>query len=819
MYRKFSQWMAAASVRWPWAFLLLAVLLTAISVQPSMRLFKNIKTDFASLLPENTPSVKRVEAMSERFGSTKNLIVVFDTQHKEAIIGMLPELAEALKKVPQVEKIRYEKPGYDFFNDHKFLYPSLGDLEQFRDKLDRRIQREKLGGLLIDLDDEENGAEAESFDALQDKFKSRFGGNIISRYLTNKEETVFLMEVYPPAEAGINIGFARDFYERISKAVEDFNPKRFDPQVQILYSGGIRGLVDEYSSLMRDLKVANIISWSAVVALLLLYFSHVGLTLIALIPLLIGLLWTFGVAALIVGQLNMITAFLFSILTGLGIDIGIHFSSRYCEERRAGKSQLEATEAMLTSTGRATVTAVITTVAAFLVQIVNDFRGFADFGWIAGLGLLIIFAAYTMILGPFVIVLERLRLLHISAKTATHPIHPLWFIKKWDRMRYVRPILGISLLLFVVSGWIFWRHIDFNFNFSSLKTVIPESRLAREKTFSVYQSSSIPAMFIAPNGAEALRAKKVIEEKMKGDATPTIEGVQVLGDLVPTGQEEKLPVIAQIRRLLEDELMNKMVKKPEDKKRLEDAKRTAHVQPFTLEEIPQEVKQYFYGKKRVGEEQFVFIRPLVGLDLEDGKNSVAFANDTRDIGVGETTYHAVSNNLIFADLTTLMLRDSKRAVLFAFAAVFVLLWIDFKKMRHAFLVILPLVFGVFWMFCGMKLFDVQFNMFNMIVMPSILGMGIDHSVYVYHRVREIGVQNVIDILWNVGAAIFMAVITTIAGFGGMVFAHHNGLRSFGILAIIGLTTTLLSALLFFPALLQWLHSGAGHRKKNGPFSM
>jgi uncharacterized membrane protein YdfJ with MMPL/SSD domain len=47
-------------------------------------------------------------------------------------------------------------------------------------------------------------------------------------------------------------------------------------------------------------------------------------------------------------------------------------------------------------------------------------------------------------------------------------------------------------------------------------------------------------------------------------------------------------------------------------------------------------------------------------------------------------------------------------------------------------------------------------------------------------------------------------VTTAVGFGGLVLSFHPGLRSIGVLAVIGFATTLLAALVFVPALLQWM---------------
>jgi hypothetical protein len=50
-------------------------------------------------------------------------------------------------------------------------------------------------------------------------------------------------------------------------------------------------------------------------------------------------------------------------------------------------------------------------------------------------------------------------------------------------------------------------------------------------------------------------------------------------------------------------------------------------------------------------------------------------------------------------------------------------------------------------------------------------------------------------------AIVIAAMTTAVGFTGMLVVSHNGLRSIGILAVLGITACLAGALITLPLLL------------------
>jgi len=99
---------------------------------------------------------------------------------------------------------------------------------------------------------------------------------------------------------------------------------------------------------------------------------------------------------------------------------------------------------------------------------------------------------------------------------------------------------------------------------------------------------------------------------------------------------------------------------------------------------------------------------------------------------------------------------------------------------------------------GMKL-----NFFNIVVLPSVIGIGVDNGVHIYHRYLEEGPGSLYYVLKNTGLAISMTTLTTIAGYSGLILANHPGLNSIGDLAVIGIISTYVTAMILLPALLQF----------------
>lgn len=777
------------------------LIVTALLTPGTITLFKNVKTDFAALLPDKYPSVLRVKEMGERFGSVKNVIIVFETDKKEIIAPMFAEFERKIKKLGGVHKTRYRKPAYEFFKKNRILYLKTADLKKLKEKLSGEIQKAKLGDLYIDF--EEDGEEID-FKKMKQQVGVSIGTNLSSPYLTNNEESAFLFEVYPPPEAGSSVDFSKKFYADVIRFVEEFNPQRYDSNLRVSYSGGVKGVVEEYNAIIKDLGVAGLISWILILVFLLQYFRSIPLTVVTFLPLIGGMVWCFGIAYYLIGQLNMITAFLFSVLAGLGIEIGIHFTTRYFEERRDGKTPERACEIMLESTGRPAFVAALTTVTTMAVLLVSDFRGFSEFGGIMSVGIMLIFLSYALLLGPFLVLMERWHIITNVTSSATHLIDPLFFMRRWTKMKYVVPILALSFFLFAISLWSLFYHVEFDYNLAALKGRSESEKQVKEKTDNIYQAKSFPAIVWVENGNEAARIKEHLEAYQKTDPTPTIDRVVTLDDVVPDDQTAKFEILAEIKKLLADPILKQVELDALRQKSLEDLKEAIQAEPVAMADIPQDIKDIFYGQMKTGEEQFVFVSPRAELDLDDGLQAIAFAADTRDIRVGSQVYHAVSHNLVFADLLIMLRKDMKIVVALAFLSAFVMLWLDFKKIRVAALVIFPLVMGITWMFGVMWWAKIKLTLFNIIVFPCLLGMSIDNATHIFYRIRETGIGNMIQVLRLTGNAIVMSGVTAIAGFAGLMAARHGGLYSTGLLAVIGLTLTLISGLIFFPAFLQWL---------------
>jgi predicted RND superfamily exporter protein len=107
---------------------------------------------------------------------------------------------------------------------------------------------------------------------------------------------------------------------------------------------------------------------------------------------------------------------------------------------------------------------------------------------------------------------------------------------------------------------------------------------------------------------------------------------------------------------------------------------------------------------------------------------------------------------------------------------------------------------------GMVALDIQMNFINIFVTTMIIGIGVDYGIYIlhrYHEVRDLPGGGFETGLRETGKAVAAAAISTIVGFGSIIFSHYPGLRSTGKVAILGAFFTSMVAVTLLPAFLSW----------------
>jgi hypothetical protein len=106
--------------------------------------------------------------------------------------------------------------------------------------------------------------------------------------------------------------------------------------------------------------------------------------------------------------------------------------------------------------------------------------------------------------------------------------------------------------------------------------------------------------------------------------------------------------------------------------------------------------------------------------------------------------------------------------------VFVLLWIDFRKLRLTLVAMAQLLTGVVLMAGMIPILGFELNYVNAFVATMILGVGIDYGIHLIHRLEETG-GTVEQGTLETGKAVVIAALTNMAGFGTLLLGNYPAL--------------------------------------------
>jgi len=183
-------------------------------------------------------------------------------------------------------------------------------------------------------------------------------------------------------------------------------------------------------------------------------------------------------------------------------------------------------------------------------------------------------------------------------------------------------------------------------------------------------------------------------------------------------------------------------------------------------------------------------------DLKDHAALARFVDTVRSVDpntAGSAAEIVASGRTVVAAL--------RQALLSALIAVTLLLLFLWRRVTDAALVLIPLILASALTVAAAVLLGIPFNFADVIVLPLLLGIGVDSGIHLVHRAR-IGNESTSNLLaTSTARAVAFSAFTTIASFGTLGLATHRGMATLGQLLTLGVCVTLLCNLVVLPALI------------------
>jgi hypothetical protein len=763
-----------------------------------------LRADFSYLLPQDSTSVRDLRRLEARVRAGDSALVVIDAASSAERAGVVDAMAAGLRRIDAslVESIETDDAELRaFLKARRHLFVPLEELQRARDTLASYIERAKLAAnpLYVDLEDPDPEAEARARKQLDElRAKRREAEAKLDRSANvSADGRVAVIQIRTPfrsTDAGRG--------QQLLDALEDVRAtvQQSFPSARIGFTGGVVTSVAEHDAISKGMLVSSIVTGLLVALVLALYFRSATLLVLLIVTLAVATAIAFGIAALTVGHLNAATAFLGAIIAGNGVNYGIFLIARYLEESRHHDVD-RALATGIIGTLRPTAIASLGASIAYGSLAATSFRGFADFAVIGAIGMMVCWTTSYVLLPALLLVWGR--------DTRIYQGDPVLggTLVRLIGFRRSGVVCAIGLVVAVLSTVIVVRYVaadPFEYDITQLRSKGDEAVTAREwmglsdrnfgRGITARTYIAADRLDQVPKIVAALRAR----DAGLPPAQQTIGSISSVLDVVPDQQAEKIAILDDIRTTLDGALDFL-----DDRERAEltELRPPEGLVPFTAEQLPPLLKQRLTERDgRVG--HFVSIRPASSLDEWNGRDLVRFANAVRRLELdGRETVTTSGTSVIFADILGAIERDGPRVTLVAAVGLVVMVLLLVGRNRRAVAVLVGTASGTLLMVAVCAVLGIKVNFLDFIALPITLGLGIDYAINVAHRHDHNELPDPIATLRTSGSAVFVCSLTTMIGYGSLLFSENLAIRGFGLASLIGEITCVASALVLVPALL------------------
>ncbi len=648
----------------------------------------------------------------------------------------------------------------------------------------------------------------------------------------------------------------------IRRAIATLHPQF--PTVEAGVTGAPALFSDELSAATRDGRIASALALVLTLGLLLIAFRRLVTSCAMLAVLALSLGWSLGIITLLVGHLTIFSMMFVSVVIGLGTDYGIYFLFRFREERVLGRTLVGAIESTAARSGPGILLGALTAAVTFYILTIADFRSIRDFGFISGTAILLAFLSMLTVFPAVLLLIDRWQKVPRLAQIAggaggEHPAdveaserHRLQVpILEW-LVRYPKTIVIVSV---AVTGASLWAapHVGFDYNMLSLQAEGTESVVWERKAAAASGRSVFAALSTATSLAD-LETKQAAFQRL-----PSVSDVQSVLSVLPDRQAEKLTVLGRLAEVVDGirpgaprplDLRALTVALDTLKRRMdlaaahaaaggppEEVRFIAHATsallarfktrergavevaladyqthlamdfaqqwrrlqtaaspaPLALGDLPEELRRKFIGKSG-----HLLLQVYSRVDPWDRPSQARFVKELRTVDPNVTGQPVVAY-----EATRLIERAFRLGLVYAFVLVAGIAAVMIRRFRETVLAMVPLILGTLWTVGIMQLAGLKFNLVNVWALPLIVGSAAEYGVNIVLRSLELPAHGGGP---RLARSTIMGVVfnglTTLAGFGSLLVAHHRGVWSLGLLLVIGSATTLTVSLVVLPTLVR-----------------
>ena len=532
------------------------------------------------------------------------------------------------------------------------------------------------------------------------------------------------------------------------------------------------------------------------IALLLgLYFKNPLVTVFILFPVAFGMTFALSFLFLLKGVVSAIAVGAGAVVLGIAINYSLHFFTHYKHTRNIKTVLSDLTTPMLIGC--------TTTVGAFFSLLFAKSEALHDFG---------LFAGFSLIGAMLFSILVLPQLLKFSFKKEINPeiefVPSHSWIDKFTAYRFDKnKVIVVTAFILTIVFSYFAGNVGFESDMNKMSFMTSETRQA-EKNLDAINNFAARSVYVFSNGNtlnEALENNKIVSNTLNDlKNKQLIKKFSSVSSLL-ISDKEQLERINRWNHFFttskKEALKQQVITLGLNYKFKPTAFQSFYDlldKPYTpLSKADSDTLTKLLFKEWIGSvNKKPSIINHVKVDAENRKLIYqAFQNNPNIVVFDKQNLTSKFVDVISSDFNTILFLTS--------LLVFAFMLVNHGRIELAIINFLPMLISWLWILGIMGLFDIKFNVINIIISTFIFGLGDDYSIFIMDGLLneyKFGKKT----LDSFKSSILLSALITIIGIGVMIFAKHPALQSIALIAIIGMACVVFISFIVQPLLFNWL---------------
>lgn len=607
-----------------------------------------------------------------------------------------------------------------------------------------------------------------------------------NHFLTIDKRNLFLI-VTPTFTNNSSVN--KVLFSGIDELISDLTADDFK-EIKVQYFGNAAVALGNAERIKKDIIVTVSIAVILLIILITVFFKKKRTFLVIFLPVMLGALISLAFIYFLRSNISAISLGIGSVLVGISVDYALHIFSHYRKNQDIKLLYKDIAAPIVMSS--------ITTAAAFLCLFFINSEALNDLGLFAALSILGA-AFFSLIVLPHLIKsktkeppkenwLDKLALYHSSKKTV------IWTI-----------IIILTIFFYFTSKKVGFDADMMKNNYMSDDLSKAEAdlnritNLSKKTIYLVSPGSTIDEALLknenAKNQIDSLKQLGIVKSavilndvfKSELSQQKAIDNWNSFWNVY--GGETKEKITTTGYNLGFKETAFSPFYQMLDKK----------YQAISIDQA-ELLKTYLLDNYLIETDTMTAVINIIKVDSENETITTVYESFQNDDNIW-----IVDKRLVTSELVKLLNRNLNQLVLISLLVVFVILLIAYGRIELTIITMIPIVISWIWTVGIMGLFGISFNIFNVIILTFIFGLGIDYSIFVMRGLIQ-GYKYGFKDISSYKVSVLLSVLTTILGIGVLIFAKHPALRSIATMSIIGITTVVFITFTIVPGIFNWMVS-------------